>query len=444
MRHEAVRKVLAAGVVGAGGAGFPTHVKLDAEVERVLGNGASCEPLLMSDPYILEKETEGILRGLVHVMECTGAQRGTVCLKGKHRAAMEALRQTAGKGRFKDIDVFELEDFYPAGDEQVQVYEVMGRVVPEGGIPLQVGAVVSNVESLLNIFRAVEEEQPVIERYLTVTGEVANSLVMKVPIGACIGEVINFAGGVTVSAYRVVLGGPMMGVVTSDLSTPVTKLTSGIIVLPADHNVITGKTNDPERLMRITKVVCCQCSRCTDLCPRYLLGHSLEPHKIMRHLGASQPLQKEFIDDALICCECGICEKYACPMMISPREVNAQIKHKLLKEGVKRPSKREEYRPSQFREVRKIPTRRLMERLQISKYEGHPEFATNEIPVKEVRIPLKQHLGAPAEPVVKAKDQVSKGDLIGEVPEGKMGARVHASIDGMVISIGETIVIRSS
>jgi len=190
--------------------------------------------------------------------------------------------------------------------------------------------------------------------------------------------------------------------------------------------------------------VCCQCSRCTDLCPRYLLGHSLEPHKIMRHLGTSKPLKKEFIDDALICCECGICEKYACPMMISPREVNAQIKRDLLKEGVKRPKKREGYRPSRFREVRKIPTRRLMERLQISKYDGHPEFVTSELPPKEVRIPLKQHLGAPAVPTVKQGDQVSKGDLIGEVPKGALGARVHASIDGIVNAVGETVVIRSS
>jgi cobalamin reductase len=439
---EIREKVRAAGVVGAGGAGFPAHVKLDAEVERVLGNGASCEPLLMSDPYLMETETEGILRGLSIVMECTGAGRGAICLKGKHRKAMESVEKTVANGSFKNIDVIELGDFYPAGDEQVLVYEVMGRVVPEGGIPLQVGAVVSNVESLLNISRAVDGGHPVTDRYLTVTGEVTKPLVTKVPIGTSLDSVIAFAGGVTVEDFKVVIGGPMMGVVAADLSIPVTKTTSGIIVLPADHNVITGKINDPERLMRITKVVCCQCSRCTDLCPRHLLGHALEPHKIMRQLGSKIP--SETIADALICSECGICEKYACPMMISPREVNAQIKRKLLKEGVKRPLKREEYRPSQFREVRKIPTRRLVERLQISKYDGHPEFVTSEISLKEVKIPLRQHLGAPAVPVVKAKDRVHKGDLIGEVPEGALGARVHASIDGVIASIGEAVVIRSS
>ncbi len=442
MNPEIAKKVREAGIVGAGGAGFPTHVKLNADVERVLGNGASCEPLLMSDPYLMERETTGILRGLALVMESTGSERGTICLKGKHDRAMKTIREAVQRGPFKNIEVFELGDFYPAGDEQILVFEVMGKVVPEGGIPLQVGAVVSNVESLLNISRAVDEGKPVTERYLTVTGEVKKPLVMKVPIGTSIGEVIDFAGGTVVDDFKIVIGGPMMGVVTADLSTPVTKTTSGVIVLPSDHNVIAGKIKDPERIMRITKMVCCQCSRCTDLCPRHLLGHSLEPHKIMRQLGSKASFSKEIMEDALICCECGICEKYACPMMISPREVNAQIKRDLLKDGVKRTPKRSEYRPSLFRDVRKIPTRRLVERLQIGQYEDHPPFMEERMQVQEVRIPLKQHLGAPAVPVVKKGDRVEKGSLIGEIPENALGARVHASMEGRVISVDEAVVIR--
>ena len=134
---------------------------------------------------------------------------------------------------------------------------------------------------------------------------------------------------------------------------------------PAHHNVVSSKINDPARVRHITRVACCQCSRCTDLCPRYLLGHSLEPHKIMRQLGSQSSLSREIMEDALICSECGICEKYACPMMISPREVNAQIKGELLAQGVKRSPKREAYKPSAFRDMRKIPTGRLMERLQM-------------------------------------------------------------------------------
>jgi len=411
-------------------------------VERVLANGASCEPLLMSDPYLVEQEADRILRGLLRVMECTGAPQGTLCLKGKHQKAVDVLQKKVGRGAYEKIDLFTLADFYPAGDEQVLVYEVMGRVVPEGGLPLQVGAVVSNVETLLNIDRAVEEGRPVTERYLTVGGEVAEPLILKVPLGLSVGEVITAAGGARLGEFRVVLGGPMMGQVVSDLSTPVSKTTSGVLVLAPDHPVVLDKVKDPARLRNITRLACCQCSRCTDMCPRYLLGHSLNPHKIMRQLGSTSPAALESQKDALICSECGVCEKYACPMMISPREVNAQIKRALLAQGVKRPTIREDYRPSAFREGRKIPTQRLMERLQIKKYDRHPRFDSREIPADRVSIPLKQHLGAPARPVVKPGDRVKKGDLLGEIPEKALGARIHASLAGRVVSVDDQVVIQ--
>ena len=442
MSQGIIDGVKEAGVVGAGGAGFPTHVKLKARVERVLGNGASCEPLLVSDPYLIWHETDRLLRGLRLVMECTGAVQGTLCLKGKHREAMAAAREKAGKGPFQGIDVFELGDFYPAGDEQVLVYEVMKRVVPEGGLPLQVGAIVSNVESLLNIARAVDEKKPVVDRYLTVGGEVARPCILKVPIGLSVGEVIDLAGGALITDYKVVLGGPMMGQVVSDLAAPVTKTTSGILVLAPDHPVVADKIKDPDRLRNITRLACCQCSRCTDLCPRSLLGHPLAPHKIMRQLGSPTKAALEVQEDTLICSECGVCEKYACPMMISPREVNAQIKRSLLAQGIKRSPKGEAYQPSAFREGRKIPTKRLMERLQIGRYDVHPHFLPLEVRTDRVRIPLKQHLGAPAVAMVKPGDRVKKGDLLGEIPEKALGARIHASLDGRVVSVGETVVIK--
>ena len=443
MKQKIVNKVLTAGVVGAGGAGFPTNIKLNADVKRIIGNGASCEPLLMSDPYLMEHQTDLVLRGLHLAMQSCGADRGTICLKGKHSAALEVLAETVGRGAFADIDVFELADFYPAGDEQVLVHEVTGHVVPEGGIPLQVGAVVSNVETLINIARAVDDGVPVTERFLTVTGEVARPLIMKVPIGTSIEELITLAGGSTIGDFKVVLGGPMMGKIVSELSTPITKTSSGVVVLPTNHNVISGKTQDPERVKRIARTVCCQCTRCTDLCPRHLLGHSLEPHKIMRQLGAGISLDESIID-ALICSECGICEKYACPMMISPREANAYIKQELLQRRIKRETVEKDYKPSNFLDVRKIPTPRLMERLKIKQYDCHPEFYAEDISVTQVVISLKQHLGAAALAIVKVGDRVKKGDLIGDVPEGALSAKVHASIDGVVTSLGEAVTIMSS
>lgn len=437
MGKPIVDAIRAAGVVGAGGAGLPTHVKADAAAQTVLVNGASCEPLLMSDPYLMETQVDTLVRGLEAMMDCTGAGRGIICLKGKHAHAMQSVREGVarlGKGR---IEAFELGDFYPAGDEQVMVYEVLGGIVPERGIPLQIGAVVSNVESLCNVAHALDGK-PVTHRYLTVGCEVRKPMVVRVPVGTRVAEVLQFAGGPTIDEYRVVDGGPMMGRVLPDTDQPVTKTTSGLLVLPPDHNVVCRKVMDPHTVKRLTNTICCQCSQCTDLCPRQLLGHSLHPHRLMRVLDG-QAVDSPIAREALLCSECGICEKFACPMGLSPREVNAQLKKELMAAGVKWENRGEPLVPSRFRDERRIPTSRLVSRLGLAGYEAHPHFAGDYTP-SEVRIPLRQHIGAPALAVVHAGDHVKTGDLIGEIPEGAMGARVHASIDGVVTAVENGII----
>ena len=437
MGKPIVDAIRAAGVVGAGGAGLPTHVKADAAAQTVLVNGASCEPLLMSDPYLMETQVDTLVRGLEAMMDCTGAGRGIICLKGKHAHAMQSVREGVarlGKGR---IEAFELGDFYPAGDEQVMVYEVLGGIVPERGIPLQIGAVVSNVESLCNVAHALDGK-PVTHRYLTVGCEVRRPMVVRVPVGTRVAEVLQFAGGPTIDEYRVVDGGPMMGPVLPDTGQPVTKTTSGLLVLPPDHNVVCRKVMDPHTVKRLTNTICCQCSQCTDLCPRQLLGHSLHPHRLMRVLDG-QAVDSPIAREALLCSECGICEKFACPMGLSPREVNAQLKKELMAAGVKWENRGEPLVALRVRDVRRIPTTRLVSRLGLAGYEAHPHFAGDYTP-SEVRIPLRQHIGAPALAVVHAGDHVKTGDLIGEIPEGAMGARVHASIDGVVTAVENGII----
>ncbi|TWI73013.1 RnfABCDGE-type electron transport complex C subunit [Desulfobotulus alkaliphilus] len=437
MREQIVEKIKNAGVVGAGGAGFPTHVKVNADVDTVLVNGASCEPLLMSDPYLMEEELATMIRGLETVLDSTGAKKGIICLKGKHEKAMAAVRKAVSENPSGRLAAFELKDFYPAGDEQVLVREVLGRTVPEGGIPLQVGVVVSNVESLYNVALAMDD-QPLVDRYVTVTGEVKRHMVVKVPVGSLVSDVIAFAGGPVISDFRVVDGGPMMGRVLPDMDQPVTKTTSGLIVLPPDHTVVARKIMDPERVRKITNSICCQCSQCTDLCPRNLLGHSLNPHKLMRVL-ASGELGSDAAREALLCSECGICEKFACPMMVSPREVNAQIKKVLMKEGIRWQGAGREPVNHPFRESRYVPTKRLMMRLNVMQYDTHPGLVTGFVP-SLVKIPLHQHIGAPAICLVAEGDRVKRGDLIGEIPEKALGARIHASIDGVVTSTAGGVV----
>jgi Na+-translocating ferredoxin:NAD+ oxidoreductase RnfC subunit len=438
-RTQAVGKIKAAGVVGAGGAGFPTHVKVDAEVDTVLVNGAACEPLLESDTYLLEEEIDTFVAGLVTVIECTGAKQGYICLKGKHKKAVSIVKKAVAQDATGRLKLFELGDYYPAGDEHVLVREVTGRTVPEAGIPLNVGVVVCNVETVFNIARAMGE-QPVTDRYLTVAGEVGKPMIVRVPVGSLVSEVIAFAGGAKTGDFRVVDGGPMMGRVLKDTDQPVTKTTSGILVLPSEHNVVAGKVMDPEKLRRLTSVVCCQCSWCSDLCPRNLLGHQLRPHMLMRALGKGME-DAEIRKEALLCSECGICEKFACPMKISPREVNMQIKKELGKKGIRWKPSGKELKLHPFRDVRMVPTSRLIQRLDVARYDSHPQISEREFRPSVVRIPLQQHIGAPAVATVSDGAYVRKGDLVGEIPAGSLGARVHASIEGTVESVLNGFVI---
>lgn len=439
MKHEIIKKVKEAGVVGAGGAGFPAHVKLDAQVDTVLANGASCEPLLMSDPWLLEQKIETVIAGLKSVMECTCARKGIICLKGKHADAMASVVRAIHGSQDKSIEFFELQDFYPAGDEHILVKEVLDRKVPEAGIPLQVGVVVSNIESLYNIALAMQDK-PVIRRFLTVTGEINLPMVVDVPVGSMVSDIIDFAQGSRIHGFKVIDGGPMMGRVLHDLEQPITKTTSGLILLPRDHNIVAGKIKDPKIIRRITHTVCCQCTRCTDLCPRNLLGHQLNPHKLMRVIDHDKQYD-QIKKEALLCSECGICEKYACPMMISPREVNALIKKDLMAGGIRWEPSGKTLVDNPFREIRKISTNRLMQRIDVTKYDTHPEFSINQFVPKRVILKLNQHIGAPAKPVVAKGDRVQTGDLVGEIPENALGAKVHASISGVVEDVTADAVI---
>ncbi|BHH83716.1 4Fe-4S dicluster domain-containing protein [Desulforhopalus sp. 52FAK] len=436
MENPIVEKTRAAGVVGGGGAGFPAHVKINAKADTVLINGASCEPLLCSDVYLMENKPAEVIKGLELVMESVGAAKGMICLKKKHEKCISIL--TAALKGHNSITVFPMDDFYPGGDEHVTVNVALGRIVPEGGIPLEVGVVVSNVESVFNITAAMNDT-PVTYRTLNVAGEVAQPIVVRVPVGMLVADVIRMAGGMTAPNCKVIDGGPMMGRVLDDPeSSYVTKTTSGLIVLPDDHNVVTGKTIDIVTLARISKVVCCNCTLCTELCPRYLLGHNLHPHLIMRTIDApaDHPIKKE----ALLCSECGICEKWSCPMHISPREVNAYLKKQV--NGTPKEVAKGKLGKHPQTDYRRVPVQRLMGKLNILQYNVYPkpqEFG-EVVEVQKVGLYLQQHIGAPSIPVVKVGDIVQKGQLVADIPPKALGATLHASITGKVAKIDDKMI----
>ncbi len=430
-------RVREAGVVGAGGAGFPAHVKLEAKAEIYLVNGAECEPMLRTDQQLAARYPEELCRGLEYAMRATGAQEGIIVLKARYKAAIAALQPLLPP----KVRIAVVRDIYPAGDEVVTVWLATGRRVPPGGIPLDIGAVVSNTQTLINVAKAVDG-QAVTTRTLTVTGAVKNPFTVTVPIGTSLAEVLALAGGPTCERAAFIEGGPVMGQLVDDIDKPVTKTTGGLIVLPADHFAINVKRQTLSSVMLIARTVCEQCCYCTELCPRHIIGHELAPHLIIRAVNHNCLGDPGIVKSALTCSECGVCEVLACPVGISPRRVNMALKDQLRAKGVRYEGLLGKADP--MAEHRLIPTSRIVARLNLKPwYPPEAPLQSAEHQPDLVTILLKQHAGRPAVPVVKEGDAVVRGQLVAEIPEGALGARLHASLTGKIKRITPQAIIIS-
>ncbi len=441
MSNELIAAVVQAGIVGAGGAGFPTHVKLNAKADTVIINGAECEPLLRVDQQLMALKAEKMLTALDWIVEHVGAQRGVVALKSHYHNAVEALN--AALPNHPKLAVHEMGAFYPAGDEQVIVCEVTGRVVPEGGIPIQVGVVVTNVETVLNIYDAVTAQTPVIKKYVTLTGAVRTPKTVLVPMGITVREALELAGGPTVDKYSVINGGPMMGRIVSPDSF-ITKTTKGLIVLPEGHSLLNSLNKPLDRIMRDAAIACMQCSLCTEVCPRANLGHRLAPHKLMRMAAYGSLCDESHTPmNAWLCCGCRLCE-YACVMNLQPWKLNGNLKGILGKNGMRNTLKNAPEAPAPFRELKRYPVHKLIHQLDLDAYDVPAPLDETVYEAKKVTLPLRQHVGAPAQAAVEVGAKVEAGALVACIPEGALGANIHASISGTVTEVtGDHIVIQA-
>ena len=421
------------GIVGAGGGGFPAAVKFRTNVSVVIANAAECEPLLHKDKELLHHYAEPFLRGMRMVMDLVGAREGVVGIKEKYLDIIESLGASAPPG----IRVVPLPDCYPAGDEFLLVHMVTGRVIPPGGLPKDVDAVVSNVETLIN----VANDRPITHKYLTVAGAVANPVTLRVPVGITIGEVIEAAGGASADDIGVLLGGVMMAKPAASLGVPVTKTTGGIVVLPAEHALIRRHNAPWIQVKRIGHSACDQCRFCTEFCPRFLLGHPIEPHRAMQSLGFATGSDASVA--TLYCCECNLCTLFACPEDLDPKTVCVQNKPMARERGLTFKGSASDITPHPMAEYRRVPMRRLIAKLGLGEFNNVGPLVEHAFRPHKVNILLKQHAGVPAIPVVASGDKVREGDLLAAPPEGKLGARIHASMDGVATVTGDAVLIEA-
>ncbi len=424
------------GIVGAGGAGFPTYAKLNENAETLILNCAECEPLLRLHRQLLEKYAQEIVETFHLIGQAVGAKELVIGIKKAYTKTIDALNGVIGA--YPEVRLGLLDEVYPAGDEVVLIYEVTKKVVRPGGLPIEQGVAVFNVETVYNAYRAINQSTPVVDKLVSVVAEVEHPVTVRVPIGTTIEDTVKLAGVITTKNPVYFIGGPMMGFIGSG-SQPVTKTTNAVLVLPEEHLIIQKKRKKTSVDLKRAAACCCQCSMCTDLCPRNRLGHPIQPHLFMRAATCKDIQEPNIFVNTMFCSSCGLCEMYSCMQGLSPRTLMAEYKAGLRANGL-RPPQVEAKPVGPEREYRKVPMERLMARLDLTKYNKEAPLDESVVPVSKVKIMLSQHIGAPAAAIVKQGDKVTKGQMIAEPAKG-LSVGIHASIDGVVSEVADKYVI---
>lgn len=432
---ELTRLMKDAGIVGAGGAGFPSYAKISEGADTLLVNGSECEPLLYTDYAILKYELDTVLLGIRTVLDCTDIKKAVLSIKSH-----TAKRLSLSDGEMIDdkVSVKVLPDVYPIGDEIALIYQSLGRLVAPGKLPITVGVIVYNVETMYNLGKCVTGCGGVCEKWITVGGRINNPVVVRVPVGTPVSSLFKKLG-ITVSDDEAVIdGGPSMGKVINYDREAVTKTTSGLLVLPKNIQAVESKLINGKMAIARAETACCQCTRCTDMCPRALLGYPLEPHRMVRTAMGVAEVSPVMVLSATLCCGCGICESLACSQGISPKAVINSYKELLAKNKLRYSA--DEAHPLPEREYRMIPSEKWAYTIGVKKFDKVAEYIGSLDDFDRVRIPIGRHIGVPSIPILNNGDTVSAGDLIAKAAEGLSVAQ-HASISGKISITNNEIII---
>ena len=424
------------GIAGAGGAGFPSYAKLSEKADTIILNCAECEPLFKVHRQLLERYAKEIVSTLNLLTDAIGAKQFIIAVKGSYEGAINAA--TAALKDYEKGKIKLLREVYPAGDEIITIYESTGRVVPPGSIPIEAGCIVYNVETVLNMYNAINFGMPVTHKYVTVAGEVKNPMTLKVPIGTTYSYLVSLCGGTTRNDVQYLSGGPMMGRLANPFDI-VTKTTNGILVMPKDHYIVMKRKQKNQISVKRAMGTCCQCRSCTDLCSRHLLGYPINPSAFMRCV-SSKVTDTKAVLDTNYCSQCGLCELYSCPQGLSPRTLIGIAKSELKKNGLKVEKLTEWDDVNPERDFRVVPMKRLIERLDLTKYNISAPLSDDEVKPKEISILMSQHIGKPAEPHVKVGQKVKSGELIAAYDDNALSIPMHSSVNGTVKTVTGTAV----
>ena len=425
-----------AGIVGAGGAGFPTYAKLSNEADLLCVNCSECEPLMYTDFILNREEMAKIVKGAELIMAATNIKHTYLAIK-VHRA--EALGYADGQVLGENVSIKYLPSVYPIGDEIGLIYETTGRLIKAGNLPITAGVIVMNAETVYNAHEAIVSGKPLVEKWLTIAGDIPEKFTLKVPLGMRVSDIFKQLGIKVDSDHVIIDGGPSMGSISSPDRAVIKKTTKSILILPKTTRCVENKQSNIDDMLRRAASACCGCTRCTEMCPRYQLGYPLEPHKLIRAaLNSAAEDYPELIATASLCCSCGVCAEVCC-QDISPKDVILNLKKILAKNKIKFVSDKD-YPVNPDRPYRMIKSSKWKDMLGVLKFDAIPTYIPKKLTAQRVEIPTSQHIGAPSIPCVNVGDRVNEGDMIATAGQG-LSVPQYASISGKVVSCDPTKIV---
>ena len=425
-----------AGIVGAGGAGFPTYAKLSDEADLLCVNCSECEPLMYTDFILNREEMAKIVKGAELIMAATNIKHTYLAIK-VHRA--EALGYADGQVLGENVSIKYLPSVYPIGDEIGLIYETTGRLIKAGNLPITAGVIVMNAETVYNAHEAIVSGKPLVEKWLTIAGDIPEKFTLKVPLGMRVSDIFKQLGIKVDSDHVIIDGGPSMGSISSPDRAVIKKTTKSILILPKTARCVENKQSNIDDMLRRAASACCGCTRCTEMCPRYQLGYPLEPHKLIRAaLNSAAEDYPELIATASLCCSCGVCAEVCC-QDISPKDVILNLKKILAKNKIKFVADKD-YPVNPDRPYRMIKSSKWKDMLGVLKFDAIPTYIPKKLTAQRVEIPTSQHIGAPSVPCVNVGDRVNEGDMIATAGQG-LSVPQYASISGKVVSCDPTKIV---
>ena len=408
---------------------------MDKNIHTIILNCAQYEPIVHIQELLLQKYTREIIRTFAKIGKTFNADNIIIAAGKKDTELIECLEDVVCDYPALSFKVYD--GAYPAGDEYVLTYELTGQVISADSSPIEEGIAIFNVESVYNMYRNVNEGVQETHKWVSILGEVEKPVTLRVPVGVNIGDIVKEAGKITCENPVYILGGPMSGKIGNKYSR-IDKSTDAVIILPEDHQVVYNKKTNSSIEIKRASSSCCNCMRCTDLCPRNLLGHPVDPHAFIRAASYKDMGNVDTYLNTMFCSSCGLCEMYSCIQGISPRLLLTEYKNGLKENGITK-HKASMKEVDSERKYRKISIKRLTSRLGLTRYDRVTLLKEYDMSGVSIRISLNDYELEPAVSLVKENDIVTKGQLIAEYKDGEHRP-IYSGIDGKVTEVAENYI----